>query len=39
MEDDVVMGAKASHLLFTPELSWWEKSKDAESICEKTWKQ
>ena len=39
MEDDVVMGAKASHLLFTPELSWRAKSKDAESICEKTWKQ
>ena len=39
MQDDVVMGAKASHLLFTPELSWQEKSKDAESICEKTWKQ
>lgn len=39
MEDDVVMGAKASHPLFTPELSWQEKSKDAGSICEKTWKQ
>ena len=39
MKDDVVMRAKTSHPLFTPELSWQEKNKDAESICEKTWKQ